>query len=207
MTVHAPRTVVHLMRHGEVHNPERILYGRLPGYRLSDRGAAQAEATAASFADHDVAALYCSPLLRTRQTAEPVARVTGLEPVVVEDAIEAGNSFEGLHVKGVRSALWNPRYWWRLRRPWEPSWGERYGDIADRLDRVIARARTEAEGREAIVVTHQLCVVAASRRARGLPLAHNPADRQCDLASVTSLVFLGDQVIDVRYSEPARGIR
>lgn len=206
MTTHAPRTVVHLVRHGEVHNPRGILYGRLPGYRLSERGRAQAAATADSFAGHDVAALRVSPMLRTRLTAEPITAVTGVEPVIDGEAIEAGNSFEGKRVKGARTVLWNPRYWWRLRRPWEPSWGEPYGDIADRLDRVIDRARREAEGREAIIVTHQLCVVAASRRARDLPLAHNPAVRQCELASVTSLVFLGDQLIDVRYAEPARGL-
>jgi broad specificity phosphatase PhoE len=201
--VHSPRTIVHLIRHGEVHNPGKILYGRLPGYRLSDRGRAMAEATAEAFAGHDVAYVACSPLQRTRETCEPVTRVTGLEPVIDPDVLEAGNTFEGLHVRGWDSDLWNPRYWPRLRRPGVPSWGEPYEEIADRMFAAIGRAREAAEGREAIIVTHQLCVVAAARRARGLSLAHNPADRQCDLSSVTSLVFLGDTIVDVRYSEPA----
>ena len=201
--VHSPRTIVHLIRHGEVHNPGKILYGRLPGYRLSDRGRAMAEATAEAFAGHDVAYVACSPLQRTRGTCEPVTRVTGLEPVIDPDVLEAGNTFEGLHVRGWDSDLWNPRYWPRLRRPGVPSWGEPYEEIADRMFAAIGRARGAAEGREAIIVTHQLCVVAAARRARGLSLAHNPADRQCDLSSVTSLVFLGDTIVDVRYSEPA----
>lgn len=201
--VHSPRTIVHLIRHGEVHNPGKILYGRLPGYRLSDRGRAMAEATAEAFAGHDVAYVACSPLQRTRETCEPVTRVTGLEPVIDPDVLEAGNTFEGLHVRGWDSDLWNPRYWPRLRRPGVPSWGEPYEEIADRMFAAIGRAREAAEGREAIIVTHQLCVVAAARRARGLSLAHNPADRQCDLSSVTSLVFLGDAIVDVRYSEPA----
>lgn len=200
---HSPRTIVHLVRHGEVHNPGKILYGRLPGYRLSDRGRAMAEATARSFEGHDVAHLVSSPLQRTRETAEPITRVTGLEPVIDPDVIEAGNSFEGLHVRGWDSDLWHPRYWPRLRRPSVPSWGEPYEDIADRMFAAIGRAREAAEGREAVIVTHQLCVVAAARRARGLPLAHNPATRQCDLSSVTSLVFVGDVIVDVRYAEPA----
>lgn len=201
--VHSPRTIVHLVRHGEVHNPAKILYGRLSGYRLSDRGRAQAEATARSFAGHDVAYLACSPLQRTRETSEPMTAVTGLDPVIDPDVLEAGNSFEGLHVRGWDSDLWNPRYWPRLRRPSVPSWGEPYEEIADRMFTAIHRAREAAEGREAVIVTHQLCVVAAARRARDLPLAHNPADRQCDLSSVTSLVFLGDTIVDVRYTEPA----
>lgn len=203
---HSPRTIVHLVRHGEVHNPAKILYGRLPGYRLSERGRAQADATAGSFTGHDVAYLACSPLQRTRETSEPITRVTGLAPVIDADVLEAGNSFEGLHVRGWDSDLWNPRYWPRLVRPGVPSWGEPYSEIADRMFRAIDRARVAAEGREAVLVTHQLCVVAAARRARDLPLAHNPADRQCDLSSVTSLVFLGDTIVDVRYSEPAAGL-
>ncbi|KKO80961.1 hypothetical protein WU86_09760 [Corynebacterium xerosis] len=201
--MHSPRTIVHLVRHGEVHNPTKILYGRLSGYRLSDRGRAQAEATARSFAGHDVAYLACSPLQRTRETSEPMTAVTGLDPVIDPDVLEAGNSFEGLHVRGWDSDLWNPRYWPRLRRPSVPSWGEPYEEIADRMFTAIHRAREAAEGREAVIVTHQLCVVAAARRARDLPLAHNPADRQCDLSSVTSLVFLGDTIVEVRYAEPA----
>lgn len=202
----SPNTVVHLVRHGEVYNPEKILYGRLPGYRLSDRGMAQAAATAASFAGHDIAALYVSPMLRTQQTAMPIADISGAKIDTREEVIEAGNTFEGLHIKGIDSALWNPRYWPRLRRPSEPSWGEPYEEIADRMFDAIHEAREQAEGREAVIVTHQLCVVAAARRARGLPLAHNPAQRQCDLASVTSLVFQGQNLIDVRYAEPARGL-
>ena len=145
--VHSPRTIVHLIRHGEVHNPGKILYGRLPGYRLSDRGRAMAEATAEAFAGHDVAYVACSPLQRTRETCEPVTRVTGLEPVIDPDVLEAGNTFEGLHVRGWDSDLWNPRYW-RACAAGVPSWGEPYEEIADRmLRRSTARARPRRAGR------------------------------------------------------------
>lgn len=202
-TQYAKTTVVHLVRHGEVYNPDKILYGRLPGWHLSERGQRQVSATAESFAGHEISYFACSPLERTRQTARPLETITGCQPVVDEDLIEAGNSFEGLHIKGVDSALWNPKYWPRLRRPGVPSWGESYEEIANRMFRAIERARLAAEGSEAVLVTHQLCIVAARRRARHLKLAHNPAARQCELASVTSLVFVGDAIVDVRYSEPA----
>lgn len=202
-TQHAKTTVVHLVRHGEVYNPDKILYGRLPGWHLSDRGQRQATATAASFEGHNVKYLACSPLQRTQETSKPFTEVIGIAPILDEDLLEAGNSFEGLHIKGIDSALWNPKYWPRLRRPSVPSWGEPFEDIADRMFRAIERARVAAEGEEAVLVTHQLCIIAAQRRARYLKLAHNPATRQCDLASVTSLVFVGDTVVEVRYSEPA----
>lgn len=202
-TKHAKTTVVHLVRHGEVYNPDKILYGRLPGWHLSERGQRQAAATASSFEGHDIRYFACSPLQRTQETSRPFTEVIGTKPNLDEDLLEAGNTFEGLHIKGIDSALWNPKYWPRLRRPSVPSWGEPYEEIADRMFHAIERAREAAEGAEAVLVTHQLCIIAAQRRARYLKLAHNPANRQCDLASVTSLVFVGDTIVDVRYSEPA----
>lgn len=202
-TKHAKTTVVHLVRHGEVYNPDKILYGRLPGWHLSERGQRQAAATASSFEGHDIRYFACSPLQRTQETSRPFTEVIGTKPNLDEDLLEAGNSFEGLHIKGIDSALWNPKYWPRLRRPSVPSWGEPYEEIADRMFHAIERAREAAEGAEAVLVTHQLCIIAAQRRARYLKLAHNPATRQCNLASVTSLVFVGDTIVDVRYSEPA----
>ncbi|WP_298075404.1 histidine phosphatase family protein [uncultured Corynebacterium sp.] len=199
-------TIVHLVRHGEVHNPDRILYGRLPGYYLSERGRNMAHATAADLADHDVVYLAASPLQRAQETARPFAEKLGLEVHTDERIIEAGNDLQGLHIKGVRSALWNPKRWPMLKNPTIPSWGEPYQEIADRMWEAVDTAREKARGHEAVLVTHQLPIVMIQRDVQGLPLAHNPADRQCELASVTSLVFDGGQLTDIFYSEPAQEI-
>ena len=98
-------TIVHLVRHGEVHNPDRILYGRLPGYRLSERGRNMAHATAVDLVDHDVVYLAASPLQRAQETARPFAEKLGLEVQTDERIIEAGNDLQGLHIKGVRLSL------------------------------------------------------------------------------------------------------
>lgn len=199
-------TIVHLVRHGEVHNPEKILYGRMPGYHLSARGRSQAAATAASFRDHDITYLASSPLQRARETAEPFAEVTGLEVGTDAELLEAGNRYEGLRTKGWRSQLWNPVRWPLMRNPTQPSWGEHYVDIAERMMVAVERARRAAEGHEAILVSHQLPIICVQRHARGQRLWHNPAMRQCDLASVTSLVYRGGEIIDVIYTEPAQEI-
>lgn len=115
-------TIVHLVRHGEVHNPTKILYGTLPGYHLSARGRSQAARTARSFEDHDVTYLAASPLQRAQETAEVVAEITGLEVDTVDEIVEAGNRFEGLRTKGWRSQLWNPVRWPLMLNPFEPSW-------------------------------------------------------------------------------------
>ncbi|MGP9722581.1 histidine phosphatase family protein [Corynebacterium sp. AOP40-9SA-29] len=202
-------TIVHLVRHGEVHNPDRILYGRLPDWHLSVRGRQMAAAVAADLADHDIRYVVSSPLERARETVAPLAESLGATPGVDEDLLEAGNDLQGLHIKGARSALWNPKRWPMLKNPTIPSWGEPYSEILDRMWRAVDRARKgveEAGGGEAVCVTHQLPIVCVQRDVQGLPLSHNPAARRCELASVTSLVFEGDDLVDMVYSEPAQEI-
>lgn len=152
------RTIVHVLRHGEVHNPDGILYGRLPGFRLSATGEAQARAVAASLADHDIAHVVASPLERAQQTAGPIAEKHGLVIRTDENLIEAANDFEGLKVAVGDGALSKPRHWWKLRDPFTPSWGEPYLQIAHRMLAAVNAARVAAAGREAVCVSHQLPV-------------------------------------------------
>ncbi|MFI1918984.1 histidine phosphatase family protein [Nocardia sp. NPDC020380] len=191
------------MRHGEVHNPKGILYGRLSGFQLSVTGRAQAQAVARSLADHDIALVVASPLQRAQETAEPIAASHGLIIRTDDNLIEAGNTFEGLRVSAGDGALSKPRHWWKLRDPFTPSWGEPYLQIAHRMLAAVNKARVEAAGREAVLVSHQLPVWTLRRFLQGERLWHDPRKRQCSLASVTSLVYQGDTLIDIVYSEPA----
>jgi broad specificity phosphatase PhoE len=197
------RTVVHLLRHGEVHNPEGILYGRLPGFRLSDTGIRQAEQVAAYLGDHDVVHVAASPLLRAQQTAEPIAATHGLELVTDEGLIEAENIFEGFRMAVGDSALRRMRNWPMLRNPFRPSWGEPYRDIARRMLAATHRARERSAGHEAVCVSHQLPIWTLRRHLDRRPLWHHPRRRQCSLASLTSLVFTGEALVDMVYCQPA----
>ncbi|MDQ3762254.1 MAG: histidine phosphatase family protein [Actinomycetota bacterium] len=197
------RTVVHLLRHGDVHNPEGILYGRLPGFRLSDVGIRQAERVAAYLGDHDVVHVVASPLLRAQQTAEPIAAIHGLELATDEGLLEAINVFEGLPMSVGNGTLRDPRNWLALRNPFRPSWGEPYRDIANRMLAAMHRARERSAGHEAVCVSHQLPIWILRRYLAHRPLWHHPRRRQCSLASLTSVVFTGDVLVDVVYSQPA----
>ena len=199
-------TVVHLVRHGEVHNPKKLLYGRLPDFHLSSRGRSMAARTATSFKGKDVTYLAASPLERVQETAAPIAEVVGQDIQTNRDLIESGNVFEGLRTKGLRSQLLNPIRWRHMTNPLKPSWGEPYAEILERMRRAVDKARAEAEGHEAVLVSHQLPIVMVQRWAQGKPLPHSPATRKCDLASVTSLVFEGDTLKSWSYPEPAKGI-
>ncbi len=196
-------TVVHLLRHGEVHNPGGILYGRLPGFRLSDAGVEMAKKAADWFAGKDVVHLVCSPLERTRQTAQPLADATGLEVHVDERIIEAGNAFEGQTVAGGNGVWRAPRHWWKLRNPMRPSWGEPYVEIAARMIAAVEAAREAARGHEAVLVSHQLPIWTTRLHVEGRRFTHDPRRRECSLASVTSLTYEGNRLLGVSYAEPA----
>ena len=195
------RTVVHVMRHGEVHNPEGILYGRLPDYHLSERGRAQAQAVADWLARHDITYVVASPLERAQETAAPIARNHGLAVDVDEDLIESHNVFQGERVSPGDGALRDPRNWWHLRNPKRPSWGEPYAEIAVRMLAAVERARIKGEGHEAVCVSHQLPVETLRRAMTDKPLHHFPTRRMCNLASVTSFYFNGDDYVGWGYQE------
>src|SRR5918997_305977 len=197
------QTTVHLLRHGEVHNPAKILYGRLPGYRLSDDGVAMAKRAADWFAGRDLVHLVASPLERTQETAQPLAEATGLEVHIDERIIEAGNAFEGLTVAGGNGVWRAPRHWWRLRNPMRPSWGEPYVEIAARMLAAIEAARDAARGAAAVCVSHQLPIWTLRLHLEGRRYLHDPRRRQCGLASVTSLTYDGDHFVGLSYAEPA----
>jgi broad specificity phosphatase PhoE len=197
------QTVVHLLRHGEVYNPAKVLYGRLPGFRLSDAGLGMADKAAAWFTGRDVTQLVSSPLERAQQTAAPIAEALSLPVSIDERVIEAGNAFEGMVMAGGMGVFRAPRNWWKLRNPLEPSWGEPYVEIAARMLAAVEAARDAARGHEAVLVSHQLPIWTVRLHLGGRRYAHDPRRRQCGLASVTSLVYEGDRFVRLEYAEPA----
>lgn len=197
------RTIVHMLRHGEVHNPDHIMYGRLPGWHLSTLGQGMAERVAKRISDRDIVHLMSSPLERAQETSAPLAEALGL-PVHLDDRLlEAENSFQGKPFGPGDRAWLHPTAWPRLRNPFRPSWGEPYRQIASRMLAAAWAARDAAEGHEAVCVSHQLPIWTLRRLVERKPLSHVPTQRQCGLASMTSITFDGDRVLNVVYSEPA----
>ncbi len=194
------RTIVHLMRHGEVHNPQKLLYGKLPGYQLSQLGQQMAKAVATALAEHDVTHVVASPLERAQETAQPIAEQFGLPVLTDAMLIESANRFEGTQVQ---RAIRDPRYWMIMWNPFRPSWGEPYARILTRMLAALAQARVAAQGHEALCVSHQLPIWTLRRALEGRRLWHDPRGRQCNLASLTSFHFEGERLTNITYSEPA----
>ena len=196
-------TVVHLLRHGEVHNPDHVLYGRLPGYHLSVTGQMMAAAAADFFDGRPVAVVFASPLERAQETARPVAERLGLDIVTDDRLIESENVLEGKAVTLTRLAV-NPGNWRYLWNPFRPSWGEPYQHVVGRMRQAIDRAREAARGQEAVCVSHQLPIWVSRLAAEHRPLWHNPRSRQCALGSVSSLTFDSGRLTGVSYAVPPR---
>jgi broad specificity phosphatase PhoE len=197
------RTVVNLVRHGEVHNPTGVLYGRLPGFRLSDAGLEMASKAAAALVGRDVRAVVSSPLDRAIQTAEPIAAQFGLEVTTDERLLESENVFEGKTFGVGDGALRRPANWRHVVNPFRPSWGEPYAVVAARVLAACADARAAAVGGEAVLVSHQLPIWVTRRAVEGRRLWHRPDRRECALASITSFVYDDDRIVMVDYQEPA----
>jgi broad specificity phosphatase PhoE len=199
-------TTIHLLRHGEVDNPKGVLYGRLAGYRLSELGRKMADRAAEALAERDVVAVITSPLERAQETAAPIAARFDLDARVDPRLIEAANAFQGLTFGVGDGSLRRPGHWLYLRNPFRPSWGEPYVEQAGRMLAAIADARELARGQEAVLVSHQLPIWVTRCALEGRRLWHDPRRRQCSLASLTTLAYLGDDLVSISYSEPARDL-
>jgi len=198
--------LVHLVRHGEVENPGHVLYGRLPGYGLSERGHRMAALAADAFAGRPVTALVASPLQRTRESAAPWAARFGLTPVVDDRVIEGWNQFEGLRVR--RAVRRNPLLLWRMRNPRRPSWGEPFVSMRDRMLAAMADAADSVETGEVVIVSHQAPIETVARSLAGRRMPIDPGRRRTTLSSITSFrrnAATGEWA-EVGYQEPAAGL-
>ena len=198
-------STVHVLRHGEVENPEKILYGRQPGWRLSQRGQEMATAVAEWSKPLLVGAIHASPLQRAQETAQPISRAHGLSITTDENLIEAANIFEGKKFELGSGVLRHPKMWRYLYNPAKPSWGEPYEEQIERMLKGVFAARDAAQGKDAFIVSHQLPIWILRSAVEGRRLMHDPRKRECSLASVTSLHLDNDGAIEgVSYHEPAK---
>jgi broad specificity phosphatase PhoE len=197
--------LIHFIRHGEVHNPEKILYGLQPGWHLSERGIQMAQVVADWSKNLDLGAIHSSPLQRAQETVAPIVEVHKLKLTTDKNLIEASNVFEGKKFELGSGVLKHPKSWRYLYNPWRPSWGEPYDQIINRMLKALFAARDAAAGKDAICVSHQLPIWILRSAVEGRRLIHDPRKRQCSLASVTTFELDSDGMVSgVSYSEPAQ---
>ncbi len=192
----AEQTIVHLLRHGEVHNPGGILYGRRDGFHLSELGHRMAQRIADTIGDRDIVHMRTSPLERAQETAAPLAKVRELTPVIDPRVIESANKFEGVNFGGgAKTFPQAPPAAAPHVQPPHAVVGRalRRDRRADgRRDPRRARRGPRSRGRGRV---HQLPIWTTRLFTRMRSYLHHPKSRQCTLCSLTSVVFDGDAVV------------
>lgn len=204
---------IHLVRHGEVFNPDRVLYERIPGFGLSELGMTMAGTAAANIKlrGRAVSRLIASPLQRTQESAVPFAKLFDLDIEADERLLEPTNAFAGKRMRGADSALKDPANWKYLLNPARPSWGEPYKQVASRVQAAMLAAATSVDHGDVVLVSHQLTIWMAHRAIAGEPLMHDPRHRRCDLSSVTTFELRDASspekgFVEVGYANPAAGL-
>lgn len=198
-----PASLLHLVRHGEVFNPDGVLYERIEGFGLSDLGHQMARAAAEQLKREGVqiSKLIASPLQRTRESVRPIEELFGIEAQLDERVIEPWNLFRGLRL-GPRALLKRPSLLLNLYNPSKPSWGEPFNEIASRMNAAALEHHQNSDGGDVVVVSHQLPIWMVYRSAQGLELPHNPRDRRCSLSSITTFEVFDGKLREVDYREP-----
>ena len=202
-----PANRVHLVRHGEVYNPDGVLYEQLPNFHLSDKGKLMALAAAQELKSlkAPIKALFSSPLVRAQESAEPFESLFKLELQTDQRLIEPTNAFRGRKM-GMKNLALKPHLWWNFRNPARPSWGEPYKSIIARMQEAMIAAAESVSGGDVVLVTHQLPIWITHLSLQGEKLSHDPRKRRCSLSSITTFEYLDGKFSEVNYSEPAKNI-
>lgn len=166
-------TRIDLVRHGHVENPERKVYGHLPGWRLSAEGREEARATAAYLRDRPILRVYTSPLERAQETAAAVASACGA-PVEIDDALiesALGAHWEGMKWAEVRSTRF-PELDAYLHRPHEVDFvDEPFDVLGHRMARALRTIAARHPGLEVVAVSHGDPIKAALCTLEGRPIS------------------------------------
>ena len=159
-------TTIWLARHGEVHNPGNVLYGRLPRMRLTPEGRRQAQALADFLAPRKLAAIYSSPMLRAKRTAETIlASHPELTRVRIDsDLQEVHTSWQGEPLATLESIDWD--FYAHPRGAGDES----LQMIHNRMQRWLNRMLQRHAGSEVVGVSHGDPILILAGTLRGLPL-------------------------------------
>lgn len=160
-------TKIFLVRHPEVDNPKQIVYGRLPGFSLSDKGRKEIEKSALFLASENIKSIYSSPLLRARQSAQALKDALNLDKInYLQKLIEIKTSFQGKTFKFVQIEQ-NEDYYFS---PFRQSSDETMEQIAKRMQEAILVIKKSNLGKNSIAVGHGDPIAILKATIQNLPM-------------------------------------
>lgn len=163
------QTTIYFIRHGEVHNPEGILYGRLPNFGLSDAGKKEIEKTADFLKNKEISEIFSSPLLRTKQSAEIIQNILGLPELHFSELLlEVKTSYEGRKINSL-DKLQSEIYLKPLS-----STDETIEQLVQRMQRFLNQLLKEHTDKHIAVVSHGDPIMALKVMIKHTPLDFLP---------------------------------
>lgn len=181
-------TTLHFVRHGLVHNPDQVYYGRLPDFHIGDKGLAQAQAAAKILSRKPISAVFSSPMERTIETAEAILKAfDGLQLQITKQLIEVHSPFDGQALNTIAERKWD------IYTDTPPPY-EQPADLLCRLKNFVKTVRKEYLGKEVIAVTHGDVIVFMTLFAMRKPITQQTKQRYFtntypDHASITSFTY------------------
>lgn len=189
------KTVIYLVRHGDVHNPDEILYERMDGFPLSDLGRLEAHRLGKFLSDKNIYAIYASPLERTRETAGIVASYhNGLTVVHDERLLEVLTTARGKKLKDLAAERWN-----FYKPSYTKKGGENLADIWKRMGHFFHEALRKHKGQEIVVVSHgdPVMVTMVKHMGKRLTLASIRGEEYVQTAKGFRIVFEEFSAVEV----------
>ncbi len=193
---------VFLVRHGEVENPDRVVYSDMPGFGLSSRGREEAAAAAEYLAGQSVAAIYASPLERAQETAAFISERCGVPVTTRDDLTEwlAARRWKGVTWEDLPTAFPGELEAY-LEHPADlPFAEESIAELGARIVSAVYEVTAAHTGENVVVVSHQDPIQAGRLVLRGLPLAglHLNRPGHCDVLTLET----GDPWLEVGHWVP-----
>jgi len=202
-------TTLSFVRHGLVHNPQGLYYGRLPGFRLSDEGIQQAQRTSELLSKKPLVAIFSSPLLRARQTAKIIlAPHPHLSLKISQFVHETHTPFDGQ--PGSVPAARN----WDVYTGSPPEY-EQPLNILTRTQKFVAHIRRKYAGQHIVIVTHGDVVVFMVLWAKQLPITieqkvnfhqaglSDPFPAPASISTFTYQTAFADEIPQLDYLNPS----
>lgn len=198
-------TSISFVRHGLVHNPQGVLYGRLPRFRLSVEGQRQAQAAADHLRERPFATLFSSPMLRARQTAKIILASNPRFPLQISSYLnESYVAYQGQLLADLKAQ--NLDIYTGFPAPYEQR-----GDILNRVRKFVTKVRRQYPGQHLVAVSHGDPIVFLMLWARNIPVNQSGL-RELGLpetypatASITTFTYqtqAADEMPDWDYVKP-----
>lgn len=197
---------IYLVRHGEVKNPKKIIYGYLP-LPLSKKGEAQSKKAGRFLKDKNISFIFSSPQKRTQQTAKIISQVISKGKIKVKTEKDLRETGFGAFMKGMTAFAAAKKYpkIWRLywHEPAKVKTGESFVKLADRMLGVIEKYIGKYPGKNLIFVSHRdpISAVLLKLSKRSFNDLHR-AKAICDTGSICELAVIGKKIINRTYLAP-----